>query len=189
MNWQKIQKYISILLVVMSIIFIVALYNKGNSVSLEDMQEKILGYGIWSPIIFLCIYVFITTFSPSSPFMAIAGVIFGFKYGMLYSAIGNLLSAVIMFYVSRALGKKLVDKILKHKYMRHIERYNSRLENSGLLDLILLRIAPIMPFNILNIIMGVSKIKIKVYVVGTIIGLLPSTFIAVYFGELISKIF
>ena len=45
----------------------------------------------------------------------------------------------------------------------HIGEYNQKLENKGVLDLVVLRILPIMPFNVLNILMGVSRINIQNY--------------------------
>ena len=45
-----------------------------------------------------------------------------------------------------------------------------------------------MPFNVLNILMGVSKIKTQDYLIGTLFGLIPSNVLAVYFGYLMTKI-
>ena len=188
MNEQKIQKFIFIFLLILIISFIFVYHGAEKSFSLEQMHNHINDYGIWAPLVFLSLYIIFTTFAPSSPFMALAGVLFGFKYGILYSIIGNLISALIMFYIARILGKSWVDKILEHRHMRHINSYNKRLESGATIDLIILRMAPIMPSNILNIMMGVSKMKLKPYIIGTVIGLIPSIFITVYFGELISKI-
>jgi uncharacterized membrane protein YdjX (TVP38/TMEM64 family) len=94
---------------------------------------------------------------------------------------------MFVFFLSRKLGKEWVESILQHKYARLIDKYNQRLGSDGLWDLILLRIAPIMPFNVLNVLMGVSRIGKTDYVFGTILGLLPSNFLAVYFGDLIVK--
>ena len=46
---------------------------------------------------------------------------------------------------------------------------------------------PIMPFNLLNLIMGVSKVRSVDYIAGTLIGLAPSNLLTVYFGQLIFK--
>jgi uncharacterized membrane protein YdjX (TVP38/TMEM64 family) len=46
-----------------------------------------------------------------------------------------------------------------------------------------------MPFNVLNILMGVSRISAQEYIVGTVFGLIPSNVIVVYAGTFIAKIF
>jgi uncharacterized membrane protein YdjX (TVP38/TMEM64 family) len=73
--------------------------------------------------------------------------------------------------------------------MKYLGKYNVRLERGGVLDLLILRALPIMPFNILNVLMGVSKITIESYIIGTVLGLIPSNLFAVYLGTLIAKIF
>ena len=89
----------------------------------------------------------------------------------------------------KKLGKKWVESVLEHKYLKPLNKYNKRLESGGAWDLIILRILPIMPFNVLNILVGVSKIKIESYIFGTIVGFIPSNILAVYLGSFITKIF
>lgn len=160
-----------------------------DNMSFQVFRETIQNFGIWAPIVFIILYVLGTIFIPSTPFMAAAGILFGFKYGLLYTVIGGLVSSLVTFALSRKLGKDWVDNILKNKYLKILDKYNNRLENGGILDLIAWRIAPIMPFNALNILMGVSRIKTREYIIGTLLGLAPSNVLAVYFGTVIVKIF
>lgn len=121
--------------------------------------------------------------------MAIAGILFGFKYGLIYTIIGGFLSAIIVFAISRILGKGRADIFLQHKYLKLLEGYNKRLGEGAIWDLIIFRVTPIMPFNILNILMGISRIKTQDFVIGTILGLIPSNILTVYLGILIIEIF
>jgi uncharacterized membrane protein YdjX (TVP38/TMEM64 family) len=114
--------------------------------------------------------------------------LFGLKYGFIYTVISGFLSSIIVFYISRKLGRSWVEKILEHKYLTHLNEYNKRLEQGPIWDIIILRITPVMPFNALNALLGVSKIKIKDYVIGTLLGVLPSNVITVYIGAFITKI-
>lgn len=189
MKWQRLQRlvFVVFLILVVASIFVYQIW--GNNFGLDQIRQYLKGFGIWAPLVFIILYTVGTIFIPSTPFMAIAGVLFGFKYGLFYTIIGGSLSSVLVFFISRKLGKERVDNILNNKYLKPIEKYNKRLESGGVWDLIVLRILPIMPFNALNILMGVSRIKTEDYIIGTLIGLAPSNVLAVYFGNLISKIF
>jgi uncharacterized membrane protein YdjX (TVP38/TMEM64 family) len=175
---------------VLLVIFGFVIYDSAeNQVHLLDFQTTAKELGLWAPIVFILFYIVGVIFLPSTPFMVLAGILFGFKLGFIYSLIGSLVSANLVFKISRHLGKEWVENILQKKYLRKIGEYNQKLENKGVLDLVVLRILPIMPFNVLNILMGVSRINIQNYMLGNIIGLLPSIIITVYFGNLLVKLF
>ncbi len=99
------------------------------------------------------------------------------------------ISALLVFAFSRNLGKDWVDSIMRKKDLGLLEKYNKRLGSGGLTDLIVLRMAPIMPFNVLNVLMGISKISLRNYLLGTLFGLMPSIAITVYAGTFLTKIF
>lgn len=185
----KLQKIISISFLFLIIGCTIAFHVFSDNMSFNQIQIYIKGFGIWAPLVFSVIYVVATIFIPSTPLMITAGIIFGFKYGLLYTIISGFISSLLVFKASRKLGKEKMDIILEHRYLKYVNKYNQRLGNGGFWDLFVLRALPVMPFNVLNILMGMSKIKTGEYVVGTLIGLIPSNILAVYFGSIIGKIF
>jgi uncharacterized membrane protein YdjX (TVP38/TMEM64 family) len=189
MKYQRLQRTVFIVFAALLIASLAAYYLIGDDVGLSDIRESLKDFGIWAPLAFIAVYVVGTIFIPSTPFMALAGVMFGFKYGLAYTVIGGFLSSVLVFLVARNLGQEGVQAILKNRHLKFLAKYNKRLGRSGLWDLIILRLTPIMPFNILNLLMGVSKIKTSHYIVGTLLGLLPSIALTVYFGNVIAKLF
>jgi uncharacterized membrane protein YdjX (TVP38/TMEM64 family) len=120
--------------------------------------------------------------------MLIAGILFGFVYGFVYIFIGGVLSSIIVFIVSRKLGREWVEKILEHRYFVYLNGHNKKLENGSIWSIMVLRMTPIMPFSALSILMGVSRIKTGNYIIGTAVGFLPTAVLTVYLGTLISKI-
>src|SRR3989344_1205044 len=174
MEWQKLQRIIFIVFLVLIIgsLFIYQIFS--DSFDLEQIRQYLKDFGILAPLIFIILYTLGTIFIPSTPFMLAAGVLFGFKYGLIYVIIGGFLSSTAIFHISRKLGKEWTEKILEHKYLRRLNEYNKRLETGPVGDVIILRITPIMPFNALNVLMGISRIKTRDYIIGTIIGLIPS---------------
>jgi uncharacterized membrane protein YdjX (TVP38/TMEM64 family) len=189
MNWQKLQRLAFVTFLILIVVLFVLFKIFGHDTDLEGLRWYIKDFGIWAPLIFIVLYILGTFFIPSTPFMLAAGILFGFKYGLLYTAIGSLLSAATVFYISRKLGKDWVEKILEHRYLKHLHEYNKRLETGAIWDIILLRVTPIMPFNALNILLGVSRVKMRDYIIGTAFGLLPTSILTVYLGVFVTKIF
>lgn len=189
MQWYKLRRIIFISFLALTISLFAALQILGYDVNSENIRQYLNNFGIWGPLIFIIIYTFGTFFIPATPFMVAGGILFGLKYGLLYTLISGLLSSYIIFIISRKLGKEWVEKILEHGYLRHLNEYNKRLETGAVWDIMLLRMTPIMPFNVLNILMGVSRITTQDYIIGTLLGLIPSNALTVYIGSLVTKIF
>jgi len=189
MKWQKLQKIMFIVFLILVIVSIILYKIFGENLDITQVNNQLKSFGIWAPIIFIVIYTFGTIFIPSTPFMAIAGIFFDFTYGLIYTIIGGLLSSIVVFAFARKTGQDSVEKLLKNKYAGYLTKYDARLKEGGIFSLIILRIMPIMPFNVLNILMGISKIEIRNYVIGTVLGLIPSNVVTVYFGSFITKLF
>lgn len=182
------QKWQNIAFTIFSSLLLIGLvsYNIwGKDVPIGEIKGYVNSLGPLAPIAFIILYSFATVFIPSTPIMAISGVLFGFKYGLIYTVIGGMISSIAVFGISRILGRSFSEKILKNDKLKKVGEYNDKIENHGIWTLIVLRIMPIMPFNVLNLIMGISKIKFRDYFVGTLLGLAPSNVAAVYFGSLI----
>jgi uncharacterized membrane protein YdjX (TVP38/TMEM64 family) len=186
--YKQLKKYLFLIFLTAIIFCLIISAIYGENVSLETIREFSQSLGIWLPISFMILFIIISIFFPSTPFMALAGIIFGFKYGLLYVTIAGFISAFITFYLSRILGKGFVDELLHTKFLNKLGKWNERIARHGLFTVIILRLAPIMPFNVLNLLMGISKVKARDYALGTLLGLAPSNLLAVYFGSVIVSV-
>jgi uncharacterized membrane protein YdjX (TVP38/TMEM64 family) len=189
MKWQKLQRVVFVVFILLIIGLFLLFQILGYDIDSENIRQYVKDFGVLAPIIFIILYTLGTFFIPATPFMIAAGILFGFKYGLLYTVISGLLSSTVIFVISRKLGKEWVEKILEHRYLVHFNEYNKRLEKGAIWDIMLFRMTPIMPFNALNVLMGVSRITTKDYIVGTLLGLIPSNVLTVYVGAFITKIF
>jgi uncharacterized membrane protein YdjX (TVP38/TMEM64 family) len=189
MEWPKLQRIIFIAFVALIIGLFIIFQVLGYDIDSENIRQYVKSFGILAPFIFIIIYTIGTFFIPATPFMLAAGILFGFKYGLVYTVISGFCSSTAVFYISRKLGKSWVENILEHTYLTHLNEYNKRLERGPIWDIIILRLTPIMPFNALNVLLGVSKIKTADYVIGTLLGIIPSNVLTVYIGAFITKIF
>ncbi|MBE0584355.1 MAG: VTT domain-containing protein, partial [Desulfofustis sp.] len=97
-------------------------------------------------------------------------IVFGPWWGFVYALFGTQLSAVCLFALGRVLGKDLVDRFGGGL----VNRLNRRLSNSGLIAVIGLRVVPVAPFSLVNLIAGASRLRWRDFLLGTLLGMLPA---------------
>ncbi|MDD4955964.1 MAG: VTT domain-containing protein [Candidatus Omnitrophica bacterium] len=88
------------------------------------------------------------------------------------------------FFISRFLFQKQVEALLGGKFMPLREK----LSRNGFYMVFFLRVIPLVPYEALNYLGGISKIKFKDYFLATFLGLLPGIFIAIYFSDSLAKV-
>ncbi|SMC23795.1 Uncharacterized membrane protein YdjX, TVP38/TMEM64 family, SNARE-associated domain [Clostridium acidisoli DSM 12555] len=179
-------KYIGIVVVV--IIILLSIFRFRNilpNINPKYLRHYILRYGKFSSLVFIIIYSLrpIVLIIPASLLSIIAGNIFGSFYAFIFSMIGCFFSATLAFFLGRALGKPFVDKILKGKTLK----IDSELEKRGFLIMFLMRLSFVFPYDALSYASGLTKVKYKDFIMGTILGIIPEMFIYSYIGRNLGK--
>lgn len=150
---------------------------------LEHVQELIKMYPELSALVLILAKIIgAVIFFPGTPLTLLAGATFGVVWGSVVSLIGNILGATMAFFISRYFLQKYVVKNILSKYP-NIAQYEKRFSTHGLETVILLRLIPLFPFNVLNYLLGVTRVSNRDYIVGTAIGIIPGTIAFVYFGQ------
>jgi uncharacterized membrane protein YdjX (TVP38/TMEM64 family) len=149
---------------------------------LRDALQWIDSLGTVGAIAFIALYIIATVaFFPGSILTLGAGVIFGAVWGSLYVFIGATLGATAAFLVGRYLARGWVaDKIADNKKFAAIDQAVGR---EGLKIVLLTRLSPIFPFNLLNYAFGITGVSLKDYFIGSV-GMIPGTIMYVYIGSL-----
>jgi uncharacterized membrane protein YdjX (TVP38/TMEM64 family) len=145
---------------------------------------KTLGY--LAPIAFIGIYNLATILLiPGSLLTLGGGFIFGAVWGSVYVLIAATVGATFAFLIGRYLSRDWVRQQLdKYPKFKAIEAAVSK---EGLKVVLLTRLSPIFPFNLLNYAFGVTGVSLKDYVLGSI-GMIPGTLLYVYIGSLVSDL-
>ncbi len=139
-----------------------------------------LGTPWWSPLVFVPLYAFSVAFGMPGTIPTLAGgAIFGVARGMLFNTIAANLGALFAFLVARYLGRDFVAKILKGR----AAMLDEKIGDHGFGTMLYLRLIPLVPFNALNFGAGLSRISLRHYVLGTLIGMLPGTLVYTYFAD------
>ena len=147
------------------------------------LAERIRGAGATGVFIFMAVYVVAeVALVPGSVLTMAAGFAYGPIRGLLVASPASVLAATIAFILGRtALRGWVQKKISGSPKTRAVDRAIGR--NSFKL-ILLLRLSPAIPYNVLNYMLGVSDVPIGQYVVASFVGMLPGTWLYVYLGSL-----
>ena len=146
-----------------------------------SFQGWIKDLGAWGALLFAGIYILATVLLvPVSVLTIVAGLAFGLGLGFALVVISATIGATLAFLVSRYLVHDLV-KVLVEKRPR-FKAVNEAVSKEGWKIVGLLRLSPLVPFNLQNYFYGITDIKLLHYVPATFVGIMPGTMLYVYLG-------
>ncbi|NJK30321.1 MAG: TVP38/TMEM64 family protein [Acaryochloris sp. SU_5_25] len=153
---------------------------------LRSALEWVNGLGGVGAIAFIAIYIAATVaFFPGSILTLGAGVLFGVGLGSLYVFLGATLGATAAFLVGRYLARGWVSKKIEGNTKFHA--IDEAVGREGFKIVLLTRLSPVFPFNLLNYAYGVTGVSLKDYVLASI-GMIPGTIMYVYIGSLAGSV-
>ena len=140
------------------------------------------GLGIWAPVAIVVIYIIACVlFLPGSVITLGTGLLFGVVKGTIIVSIGSVLGAVAAFLVGRTLLRDWVEK--KVSGNAKFNAIDKAVGEQGLKIVLLTRLSPVIPFNLLNYAFGLTRVSLLHYFLGSWIGMFPATVMYVYFGS------
>ncbi|HEY6007897.1 MAG TPA: TVP38/TMEM64 family protein [Geobacteraceae bacterium] len=135
---------------------------------------------------FMAVYIVQTALSlPGAAILSLAaGAIFGAITGTVYAVIAATVGATLAFLVTRYL---LRDAVLG-RFGPRLEGINRELEARGLNYLLFLRLVPVFPFFLINLAAGLTRLRLRTFVLGTLVGIIPGGFVYVNAGASLATI-
>ena len=120
----------------------------------------------------------------------ISGYIFGLRNGILLTLIGCIISGVISFYISRYILKdRIEDEVYKIKALSQIKKEEKNFNYKEWLELTTLsRLPPSYPYHLVSYFWGITDVNILIFILGSIIGILPGLSLETYIGYKFSDI-
>jgi phosphatidylserine/phosphatidylglycerophosphate/cardiolipin synthase-like enzyme/uncharacterized membrane protein YdjX (TVP38/TMEM64 family) len=116
---------------------------------------------------------------PVTLLVGATGILFSPLVGTLYALAGCLLSGLATYAIGAKLGRNTIRKLTG----KRTARLNRRLADNGIIAVAIIRNLPVAPFSIVNLMAGASRIKMKDYLFGTAIGMLPGIIGVVVFSD------
>ena len=179
---------ILIFIIFTSILFLLFYYfDLVNYIESGELRTMIKGYGLMAPLVFVSIYAVSTVlFLPAAPFSLIGGALFGPVLGTTLITAGATLGSFVAFLLARFVFRDLVRRTLLKRFS-YIKNFDCQLENKGLLTTAFLRVVVIIPFNVMNFLLGITKVKKADFFLGTMLGIIPAAFVFAYAGDSIME--
>jgi phospholipase D1/2 len=116
---------------------------------------------------------------PITVLILLTAILFGPVLGSVYSLIGCLAGAAITYAIGHFLGQELVQKIAGAKW----QRLEKKIAQSGIIAVATLRLLPVAPFTIVNVVSGAFKVPVREYAVGSLLGLVPGILVTNVFAH------
>jgi len=155
-------------------------FDLGSYLQLDTLQQRLGELQAWyagnpalAGLLYFVIYVAVTALSvPGAAIMTLAGgALFGFWYALLLVSFASSIGATLAFLVSRLLLRDWVQG----RFGRQLRAVNEGFARDGPFYLFSLRLVPIFPFFIINLLMGLLPIKAWRYYWVSQLGMLPAT--------------
>ncbi|XP_039136711.1 TVP38/TMEM64 family membrane protein slr0305 [Dioscorea cayenensis subsp. rotundata] len=143
--------------------------------------------GPWGPLVLAIAYIPLTILAvPASILTLGGGYLFGLPVGFVADSIGATIGATAAFLLGRTIGKPYV--ISKLKDYPKFQAVAIAIQRSGFKIVLLLRLVPLLPFNMLNYLLSVTPVGIVEYMLASWLGMMPITFALVYVGTTLKDI-
>lgn len=120
---------------------------------------------------------------PITLLIAVTGIVFGGPLGMAYALGGTLLNALATYAVGAGLGRETVRRVAGPR----INALSRRMARQGLMAMVVLRLLPVAPFTLVNVIAGATHIRLRDYLLGTLLGMAPGIVLTVFFAHHVAQ--
>lgn len=151
----------------------------------QQLQQALQQTGGWAPVLYIGLFILLPAFFFPVAVLALAGgLLFGLWWGSVYTFIGAVLNCALMFLLARYVGRSQVQRLVEQKLSPQWQR---RLQiadgKEGFLLLIILRLIPAVPYNLINYTFGLTGISFSSYLLASAIGIIPGTFAFINIGD------
>jgi len=187
MNFKKLNYKILLLLSVVVVIIIINNFSLANLLTFENLvlysqtlQNFVSQNWLISILVFVLIYVLVVTLSlPGAAVMTLAGgYLFGF-FGILLTVVSATTGATANFLIARY----LFGNAIQTKYSSQLKTFNNQLSKDGVNYLLTVRFLPIFPFFLINLLAGLTKVKLSTFIWTTLFGIIPGSSVYNFAGQ------
>ncbi|WP_097025857.1 TVP38/TMEM64 family protein [Clostridium peptidivorans] len=180
-KWRFVIKIVVICLLIIQLCYLIKHRTALQGINKEYLENFIKSQGALSKFIFVVLFALkpLIIVIPSMIMTIVGGSLFGPLQGLLLSLIGFFLSGTLAFFLARFLGESFVDRIVKGKGIK----IDKIINKNGISIIALIRFVPVFHYDIVSYTLGLTKIKYKDYIIGSILGVFIETAAYAYLGE------
>jgi uncharacterized membrane protein YdjX (TVP38/TMEM64 family) len=179
-TYVKVIKYIILIAVIALAVYFLNKLEVFNNYSSKDIKQFLDSLGLLAPIVYIVLFTFVPlTFFPDSVLAIAGGMAFGFFKGTLLTIIGALCGGSLAFFIVRYLGQEVIKKIIK----KDISILRKHTQEKGFFVVLILRLIPLVPFDVISYSAGLSEIKYKDFLLATLLGIVPGVAVFSNIGD------
>lgn len=163
-------------------------FDLGQYLSFEALAKHralLLGWveehAVLAPVIYILLYIAVVAFSlPGGLVMTLSGgFLFGFVAGGIYAVAGASMGATVLFLIA----KTSVGDFLLAKAGNSLQKMQRGFADNALSYLFVLRLVPIFPFFLVNLVPAFLGVPLRIYLIATFFGIMPATFVYALAGS------
>lgn len=152
--------------------------------AIQGFKAYLLGFGVWAPIVSGVLMAVLQVFLLPIPTFVVTltnGLLFGWAFGAALSWTSSLVGALACFWLARALGRPLVERVTRGgKALEVLDLFFDRYGNRAVL---IARLLPFVSFRVVSYGAGLTPLGVLSYLVATGLGQLPATLAYSYLGQ------
>ena len=151
----------------------------------ERIREALMSLGALAPVVYVAMFAVLPAFFFPVAVLALAGgVVFGLWLGALYTFMGAVINCSVMFWMARYIGRQQIESLITKRLDAKWSARLSKLEGrEGFLLLIVLRLIPAVPYNLINYAFGLTGMGYGTYILASALGIIPGTFAFINIGD------
>ncbi|MHC4219394.1 MAG: VTT domain-containing protein [Planctomycetota bacterium] len=179
-RWAKPVAWIAVLIMVAAVVVLMGTMPVDRG--LARLDGWISGLGPWGPFAYGLLYaVAVVLLVPGWTLTVAAGALFGPGWGVVAVSWGSTLGAALAFLIARYAARRRVAKMIE-QYPR-FNAIDKAISHGGWRIVALLRLTPVVPFNLSNYAFGLTAIRFWPYVLASWLFMLPGAFMYIFFGH------
>lgn len=185
LRWARLGLVVAAIVAVVAIIPTTSL---GRYLDYGEFQALVASAGPWAPALFVSVFTVGTVFiAPASLMSFAAAAVFGKAWGLLWVTLATNLGASAAFAVGRWAGRDAVASLVDRTDRPWVRRLSEMIESSGLMTVLVMRVV-FSPFNLMNYVSAVTRLRYRDYALGTFFGMLPVIFVWVFLGDVLGQV-
>lgn len=150
----------------------------------SEIRNYIVQFGWLAPLVYILLFtVRPLILFPTSVLSVAGGLAFGTLPGVVYTVVGATLSALVAYYIAIRFG----DRFLHHFETSSYEKVQHKIEEDGFFYVLILRLIPLVNFDLVSYASGLAKVNVLAYLFATVIGMIPGAFANNFLGSSIAS--
>jgi len=147
----------------------------------EWILSQVAAFGFWAPVAFMLLYAAVAALSiPGATIMTLTGgFLFGTVLGSLYNVLGATIGATLVFLVARS----AFGEVLQQRAGPFLKKVEAGFREDAVSYLLVLRLVPLFPFWLVNLVPALFGMSLGVYVACTFVGILPGAVVYTSVGS------